>query len=168
MKKGFTLIELLVVIAIIAAIVAFAMPNFLGARQRAADVKKKAEVIQLKNALRIYYNDYNSYPVSYSGGGKFNYIKGCGALGGSNCPCSATLDFAAGGAGCDVIYMKKFPKDFGNNTMNYCQITGGDDFRLYVTLENASDSDLVTSQSRCPASNCKAAWATSDYVVCAD
>src|SRR3989304_4722403 len=76
MKKGFSLIELLVVITIIAALVAVALPNFLGARQRARDAKKKAELRELKSALRLYYNDFNSYP-----GGTGYYIKGCGATG---------------------------------------------------------------------------------------
>lgn len=169
-KNGFTLIELLVVIAVIATIIAFAVPNFLGARQRANDTRKKAEMIQLKNALRLYYNDYNRYPDSYSSFPIFNSIKGCDTNGDQNCPKSGcTVDFAAGGTtGCEVIYMKKFPTGFGSNTMNYCKITGGDDFRLWVTLENYSDSDLIASQARCHASNCKTSWSATEYVICAD
>src|SRR3989344_4982995 len=91
---GFTLIELLVVIAIIATIIAFAVPNFLGARQRAGDSKKKSEAQQLKNALRLNYNDYNKYPND-SGGPLYNIIKGCAASGTTACARSATLDFAS-------------------------------------------------------------------------
>ncbi len=64
-QKGFTLIEILVVIAIIASIIAVAIPNYLSARQRASDVKKKENMEQLKTALRLYYNDYNSYSGRY-------------------------------------------------------------------------------------------------------
>ena len=56
-SRGFSLIELLVVIAITAALIAVALPNFVGARERARDVKRKAEMAELRNALRLYYND---------------------------------------------------------------------------------------------------------------
>ena len=65
-RDGFTLIELLIVIAIIATILAAAVPNFLSARERAKDAKKKAEFNQVKNALRLYYNDYQKYPAGKS------------------------------------------------------------------------------------------------------
>lgn len=167
MKKGFSLVELLVVIAIIASIVALAIPNYLSARQRAKDSKKKTEMAQLKNALRLYYNDFTTYPASFSGGvGKINYIAGCGAGGSGQCPCSASVDFASG-TSCDTIYMKKFPSDLGTS-MYYYRTTGGDDFCLRVVLDNASDSDASTSQNRC-ATACGANCSGSGrYCVCAD
>lgn len=178
-KQGFSLIELLVVITIITALLGVAIPNFLGARQRARDAKKKAELRELKSALRLYYNDYQKYPADFSGmvGGKFkaNIIQGCGADGDQICPCSSSIDFAAGGTGCDVVFMKKFPSDLGNNTMSYFDYLPEDatpsDFCLKVTLETVSDSDILTSQSRCSAV-CSAATggtpSTSEYVTCAD
>lgn len=168
MKKGFTLIELLVVIAIIATILGLALPNFLGARERARDTKRKAEIGQLKSALRLYYNDYQRYPNNFNGGiGKLNYIAGCGATGTGNCPCSATLDFAAGTT-CNIIYMKKFPSEFGSS-MYYYEVpdTVGRDFCLKVPLDNASDADIAASQARC-ASVCTGLYSSTDYVVCAD
>jgi general secretion pathway protein G len=174
MKKGFTLIELLVVIAIIATILGVALPNFLGARERARDTKRKAEINQLKSALRLYYNDYQSYPLNFNGGtGKLNYIQGCGAAGDGNCPCSALVDFAAGGAGCDFIYMKKFPSELGSS-MFYYEVPSdvGDDFCLKVPLDNASDSDIAASQARCgvgiPGGACYQLASGPDYAVCAD
>lgn len=169
MKKGFTLIELLVVIAIIATILGMALPNFLGARERARDTKRKAEMNQLKSALRLYYNDYQEYPNNFNGGvGKLNYIQGCGASGTGNCPCSGTLDFAAGGAGCDIVYMKKFPSEFGSS-MYYYEIpdTVGNDFCLKVPLDNASDGDIAASQARC-AGACSGLVSGTDYAVCSD
>ena len=56
-KSGFTLIELLVVISIIATLTAILLPNFMGARQRATDSQKKQEMVSIKNALRLFYND---------------------------------------------------------------------------------------------------------------
>lgn len=166
-NKGFSLIEMLVVIAIIAVILALALPNFLGARERARDAKRKSEMAQLKTALRLYYNDIGTYPASFMGGlGKLNYIQGCGAGGTGECPCSTSLDFASG-ASCDAVYMKKFPSELGSS-MYYYLTAGGDDFCLKVTLENRSDSDLTASRARCTTacgSNCTG---TTDYCVCAD
>lgn len=166
-QKGFTLIELLVVIAIIASIVSLAIPNYLSARQRAKDSKKKSEMMQLKAALRLYHNDFRTYPASFTGGvGKVNYIQGCGAGGTGVCPCSATTDFASGAA-CDNIYMKKFPSDLGTS-LYYYQAASGDDFCLRAVLDNASDPDSAASQSRC-ASACGAnCTGTNRYCACSD
>lgn len=164
--KGFTLIELLVVIAVIATIIAFAVPNFLGTRQRAGDSKKKSEMQQFRQALRLYYNDYQKYP-SDSGGPLYTIIKGCGAAGTGNCPCSATLDFAAGGTGCDTVYMKKFPSDWGTSMYYYRQGTNTDDFCLKVPLDNASDTEIAKSQGRC-ATPCSGKVSGNDYAACAD
>ncbi|MDP1722083.1 MAG: prepilin-type N-terminal cleavage/methylation domain-containing protein [Candidatus Gottesmanbacteria bacterium] len=173
MKKGFTLIELLVVIAIIAVIIGAAVPNLLSARERAKDTKKKSEIQQLKQALRLYYNDYNSYPTNFNGGiGKQNYIKGCGSLGTSECPmtpaCTSAADFTAGGTdGCAVIYMKKFPSDLGSSMFYYPVASNTDDFCLKVPLDNASDAEIAKSQTKC-ATPCSGKVSSTDYAVCAD
>ena len=66
-KEAFTLVELLVSIAVIATIIGLALPNFLGARTRARDARRKGELGQLKTALQLYYNDY-SLPGGMLGG----------------------------------------------------------------------------------------------------
>ena len=63
MRKGFTLIELLVTITIIGVLAALVTANLSDARSRARDAKIKQNLIQLKTALRLYYNDNQSYPV---------------------------------------------------------------------------------------------------------
>ena len=146
-RNGFTLIELLVVIGIISMLVGVTIPNFLSARQRANDAKKKSEMQELKNALRLYYNDAASYPETLSS-------------------CSSAVDFASGLA-CDTVYMKKFPSDLGVNTVYY-QGDSGNDFCLSTTLDNKSDGDIITSQARCAAS-CGSNCSGSDrYCACAD
>jgi len=154
LRAGFTLIELLVVISVIGLLAALIMVNFNAARARARDVQRKSDLDQVKKALRMYYNDNNLYPET--GGG--NKIKGCGN------PPTTTFEwgsqFACGG----MVYMKVLPQDpTQGETYSYQQQSGGQDFRLWATLENKSDGDITKSQSRCSGS-----WSVGQYVVCAD
>lgn len=61
-KQGFTLVELLVVISIIGLLVAVLVANFMGARDRAKDSQKIQDLNAIKSAMRLYYNDHQSYP----------------------------------------------------------------------------------------------------------
>ncbi|RJR25461.1 prepilin-type N-terminal cleavage/methylation domain-containing protein [Candidatus Microgenomates bacterium] len=63
-KSGFTLIELLVVIAILGILTTLLISNVAGARERARDSKRKADLKEIKNALEMYKQDNNSYPDS--------------------------------------------------------------------------------------------------------
>lgn len=63
-NKGFSLIELLVVISIIGVLTTVLVMNFVGARERSRDAQKIQNLNSLKSALRMYYNDNQSYPVS--------------------------------------------------------------------------------------------------------
>lgn len=164
-KDGFTLIELLVAIAVIATIIGLALPNFLGARSRARDARRKGELQQFKTALQLYYNDYKIYPAD-SGGPLYGTVKGCGASGTASCPCSSSVDFAAGGTGCETVFMTKFPGEFGTS-MYYWQRNSGADFCLKVPLENVSDSDITASQARC-AGKCSGLYSGTDYIVCSE
>lgn len=173
MKKGFSLIELIVVIAITAVLMAVVLPNLLSTRERARDAQKKQELNEMKNALRLYYNDFQQYPASSgftSCNGKMYGILGCGADNISCCPCNATTgpDFAVK-SDCSTIYMKKFPVNFGTSIFYIPRATAStDDFCLKTTLENAGDPDLAVSQSRC-SSQCGASQCTGlSYCVCAD
>lgn len=157
MKKGFTLIELLVVIAVIALLVGVALPNFLGARERARDAKKKAELNQVKNALRLYYNDYQSYPKSTSSTNKIDCDPG--AL-------ETVCDWGSAFSVAGVVYMNKLPS-FTTGTPKYKQsVDGGDTFCLYALLENEADADAAASATRCQ-SQCTI-LSGAYYYVCAD
>lgn len=61
-RKGFTLIELLVVIAIIGILSSVVMVNLSAARIKGRDVKRVADIGQVRIALEMYYDQFNRYP----------------------------------------------------------------------------------------------------------
>lgn len=62
-RKAFTLIELLVVIAIIGLLASIVLIALSGARVKARDAKRVADLSQIQTALELYYSDTNTgYP----------------------------------------------------------------------------------------------------------
>ena len=168
-EHGFTLIELLIVIFIIAILTGLAMTNFLGARERARDSKRKSEMMQLKTALRLYYNDYGKYPASGSYGiGYQNVVDGCGTDGTMRCNSANCNGFFAAGPpdGCATVYMKKFPSESGSKIF-YFRTTDDQVYHLEVALENKADPDAATSMSRCPGAG-GATCGNGEFCVCPD
>lgn len=156
-KSGFTLIELLVVIAIFGILMALITANLAGGRERARDSQKKQNLQQLKVSLHLYYTDFGHFPPPGNG---LNFLA-CGSSGTTNCDES----FTAGGK----EYMAKLPKNGNQNDFRYYSCNSGDDFRLKINLTNGSDSDILESQSRCPADTClgqSLSFGTTDYVLC--
>ncbi len=60
--RGFTLIELLVVIAIIGILSSIIMVSLGGAKQKARDARRIADIRSIQLALATYYNDNLFYP----------------------------------------------------------------------------------------------------------
>jgi len=81
-KKGFTLIELLVVISIISLLSSIVLTTLNGAKAKARDAVRKSDMLQIKMALDLYYNDHGSYPLAYGWSwGGVSTATSCGANG---------------------------------------------------------------------------------------
>ncbi len=151
-QEGFSLMELLVVIFIIGVLSSIILTNLAGIRQRAKDSRSKSELDSMKKALRMYYNDHQSYPTR-SGDDQIDttYISSEGYF----------EDSTTG-----TTYMRKLPDDY-----KYFRDSSGDDFRLRVELENLSDEAIAESQAQCPLTtdfNMMEPYYSSSYIVCAD
>ncbi|MEO8581623.1 MAG: type II secretion system protein [Patescibacteria group bacterium] len=154
--SGFTLIELLVVIVVIGILATLVVANFSSSRSRARDIKRKNDLNSMKTALRLYYNDFQTYPAANGG-----RIAGCGANGTSACAWGSI--FSAG----TTTYMSELVADPLNNSpylYTYAQRNTGDGFTITAVLENASDTDSTASQNHCAITPVVA----NNYVVCED
>jgi prepilin-type N-terminal cleavage/methylation domain-containing protein len=120
---GFSLIELLVVISIIGVLSAVLVANFMGMRERARDAQRIQDLYAIKNALRMYYNDIQSYPGE----------SGCRSS--SNCLGSYLVPaYMTSLSGIGYTYDVK---------------NGTDGFLLQVGLEAGAGDEDINSQAKC-------------------
>ena len=169
-KSGFTLIELLIVISIIGILAALLLANFSGTRERARDTKRKSDLNQMKNALRLWYNDYQKYPATgteMTSGKGDTRIGGCGTGATPSSDCSWGSAFTAN----NVTYMNQLPVDPLNDNAHVYAYQQGNSldttsnaFLISTTLENVSDTSSADSQKRCGISTPVALV----YTVCSD
>lgn len=130
---GFTLIELLVVISIIGILATLVVANLNSARSRARDAERKSDMKAIATALKLYFNDYGTFPAT-------------GSL-----PWDATWTGSNG-----VTYMNEIPQDPLPGQSYYYRLVPGtiDKYYLSACLENQSDPSAVTGQNGQADSSC--------------
>lgn len=62
LEQGFTLIELLVVISIVGLLSSMVLVSTVHARQKSRDIKRIADMTQIRKALELYYQEFGKYP----------------------------------------------------------------------------------------------------------
>lgn len=67
-KFAFTLVEMLVVIAVIGVLTTLAMVAVQSSRENTRNAKRVADIKQIQNALELYYQDNNAYPLILNSG----------------------------------------------------------------------------------------------------
>jgi prepilin-type N-terminal cleavage/methylation domain-containing protein len=138
-QAGFTLIELLVAISIIAVLTAVLLPNFMGAREKAKDSQRVQDLYAIKNALRTYYNDHQSYPI-YDGTFPNDF---CGVDEDED-PASGCL-YTLSSVADDHNYM---PTMAGIG-YSYTSMDDGDGFRIWYVRNSTVGDDDTDSQVKC-------------------
>lgn len=63
---GFTIVELLIVIVVIGILATLVLNNISGARGKARDSQRVADITNLSSKLGEYYNDNGGYPSTFS------------------------------------------------------------------------------------------------------
>lgn len=137
-EKGFTLLELLVVIGIIGLLASILVVNLTGARKRARDTKRVADVRNLQTAAEDYYGKNGMYPTVLTNlvtGGNIS-IWPIDPLAPAGTTCTANSDLCywygyhtpAGASGPQSYHLGASLEDSGSPLMNQdrdCNSTSG-------------------------------------------
>jgi prepilin-type N-terminal cleavage/methylation domain-containing protein len=148
-QQGFTLIELLVVVAIISLLSSVVLASLNGARAKARDARRIADIHQMRLALELYFDSNNNYPgeAGWCDSSKNVTAVDCVGDGGGSWPLGGIVDVENQG------FMSKLPLDPINDANFYYEYepvcgqtqfgvtcaTGCCYYRLGAVLENSSN-----------------------------
>ncbi len=149
LSSGFTLIELLVVIAIIGMLSSVVLASLSSARVKSRDVRRVADMDQIRNAVELYNNDNGHYPNT---GGAWSSFDAPGYMGTAiSSPNAANLTAALS------AYFPSPPTDpkrTAASDSGYLYISDGTNYciLIYLTPENLNNF----ARSLIPATRCTA------------
>ena len=112
--KGFTLIELLVVIAIIGLLSAVVLSSLNTARMRARDAQRKSDIVQIRNAMELYFLANGYYPSEQCVDSSKGSNNDCSTPTGSEWTNTASIYVAL-----VPTYIKQLPVDPLNDATHY-------------------------------------------------
>ncbi|MCF7834315.1 MAG: prepilin-type N-terminal cleavage/methylation domain-containing protein [Candidatus Pacebacteria bacterium] len=138
-KKGFTLIELLVVVAIIGVLSSVVIGSVNKSRVKARDTQRWNDIVQIQNALELYYSDFGHYPKRFWA--QTTGVSG-GCLDGNSQWCDLQNDLTPYG-------LKKIsdPQGVGNYDQYYYRSTVGDNYQTYGFMLRFEDSANIAKQA---------------------
>lgn len=169
--KGFTLIELLVVISIIGLLSSIVLASLNAARSKSRDSQRKQDLIQLRNALELYYSVNNRYPIVSTGYAGAADAVVCNTTTNTwyNASFSGQNNWIPGLVPNFISRLPADPKSNGCNQYLYRSNAAGSDYKIYAYL---TVEEGVVAQGK-PwariASNCtppvQAWWNTNTYAI---
>lgn len=131
-QRGFSLIELLVVLVIISIITGLATVSYISAQKRGRDAQRKSDLSTYRNALELFFNDYNRYPCSTVTSG----ILPCDSIN------TVALDLIALNKNLSGGQPLKDPRDTVYYLpSNYSAPDNPTTYNMYVCLENTNDPE---------------------------
>lgn len=127
-QSGFTLIELLVVIAIIGLLSSVVLASLNSARAKARDAKRKQDLVHIRTALEMYYDDKGSYPLANPGAWGGISTVPCGPANGQTSGASAYI------SGLTPTYISVLPVDPGTpgSCNGYLYNSNGANYKFLV------------------------------------
>jgi prepilin-type N-terminal cleavage/methylation domain-containing protein len=142
-REGFSLVELLIVIAILGTLATLVVTVGTSSQMKSRDARRKSDINNLAKAMELFYNDYGIYPPESSGRiSACDYDSGAGT--GTACSWGTGRFEDDQGS----IYFKAVPEDpLDDQSYLYRVSPTKNAFRLFASLENPNDPDIIAGIS---------------------
>jgi prepilin-type N-terminal cleavage/methylation domain-containing protein len=137
-QKAFTLIEFLVVISIIGLLASIVLVSLQGARKKARDVKRAADMEQIYTALNMFFQDNGCLPITTG--------STCPNAGGYSESNAGGWDYSSQGGFLTFLqtggYISKVPVDPTNNMTGDTTPGGSFGYRYYCYPQGSANPGL--------------------------